>query len=135
MTLSQESKNKVSRNRKGKHAGEAHYRYGQTVAPEVREKIGATQRGKPKTPGRKVSEEGRAKIRTNIEAGRSHKHWLGRKHTEEAKAKMHKAVFCMNDGIMFPSLTAVLQHYSIKMPTLRRALLSGEPIKKGKLTG
>jgi group I intron endonuclease len=135
MTLSQESKDKVSRNRKGKHAGEKHYRYGQTVAPEVREKIGTKQRGKPKAPGRKVSEEGRAKIRANIEAGRSHKHWTGRKHTEEAKAKMQKAVFCMNDGIMFPSLTAVLQHYGIKMPTLRRALLSGEPIKKGKLTG
>jgi group I intron endonuclease len=135
MTLSQESKEKLSRNRKGKAAGENHYRYGQTVAPEVREKIGAAQRGKPKGPGRKVSEEGRAKIRANIEAGRSHKHWVGRKHTEEAKAKMNKAVFCKTDGIMFPSLTAVLQHYGIKMPTLRRALKSGEPIKKGKLIG
>jgi hypothetical protein len=101
----------------------------------VREKIGATQRGKPKAAGRKVSEEGRAKIRANIEAGRSHMHWLGRKHTEEAKAKMQKSVFVMPDGIMFPSLTAVLQHYGIKMPTLRRALLSGEPLKKGKLAG
>lgn len=135
MTLSQESKDKVSRNRKGKAAGENHYRYGQTVSSEVREKIGATQRGKLKAPGRKVSEEGRAKIRANIDAGRSHKHWVGRKHTEEAKAKMHKAVFCKNDGIMFPSLTAVLQHYGIKMPTLRRALTSGVPIKKGKLAG
>jgi group I intron endonuclease len=133
--MTEESKNKVSRNRKGKHAGEKHYRYGQTVAPEIREKIGAAQRDKPKAPGRKVSEEGRAKIRANIKAGRSHKHWAGRKHTEEAKAKMQKAVFCNTDGIMFPSLTAVLQHYGIKMPTLRRALLSGEPIKKGKLTG
>lgn len=135
VTLSQESKDKLSRNRKGKAAGENHYRYGQTLAPEIREKIGAKQRGKPKAAGRKVSEEGRAKIRANIEAGRSHKHWAGRKHTEEAKAKMHKAVFCKTDGIMFPSLTAVLQHYGIKMPTLRRALVSGEPIKKGKLMG
>lgn len=133
--MSQESKDKLSRNRKGKAAGENHYRYGKTLTPEVREKIGAKQRGKPKGPGRKVSEKGRAKIRANIEAGRSHKHWTGHKHTEEAKAKMHKAVFCKTDGIMFPSLTAVLQHYNIKMPTLRRALKSGEPIKKGKLTG
>lgn len=135
MTLSQESKDKVSRNRKGKHAGENHYRYGKTVSLEVKEKIGAAQRGKPKPPGRKVSEEGKAKIRANIEAGRSHMHWLGRKHTEEAKAKMQKAVFCKNDGIMFPSLTAVLKHYGIKMPTLRRALKSGDPITKGKLAG
>lgn len=129
------SKLKTSISRKGKAAGEKHYRYGQTVTAKVREKIGATQRGKPKGPGRKVSEEGRAKIRANIEAGRSHKHWLGRTHTEEAKAKMNKAVFCKTDGIMFPSLTAVLQHYGIQMPTLRRALKSGDPIKKGKLTG
>jgi group I intron endonuclease len=129
------SKLKTSISRKGKAAGENHYRYGQTVAPEVREKIGAKQRGKPKAPGRKVSEEGRAKIRANIEAGRSHKHWTGRKHTEGAKAKMQKPVFAMPDGIMFPSLTAVLEHYGIKMPTLRRALLSGQPLKKGRLAG
>lgn len=135
IVLSSGTKEKISISRKGKAAGEHHYRYGKTVAPEVREKISATQRGKPKAAGRKVSEEGRAKIRANIEAGRSHKHWLGRKHTEEAKAKMNKAVFCVTDGIMFPSLTAVLRHYNIKMPTLRRALVSGEPIKKGRLVG
>ena len=129
------AKQKTSRSRKGKAAGENHYRYGKTVSPEVREKIGATQRGKPKGPGRKVSEEGRAKIQANIEAGRSHKHWVGRKHTEEAKAKMHKAVFCHTDSILFPSLTLVLEYYQIKMPTLRRALASGNPIQKGKLAG
>lgn len=129
------TKAKTSASRKGKHAGAEHYRYGQTVSPDVKEKIGAAQRGKPKAPGRKVSEEGKAKIRANIEAGRSHKHWTGRKHTEEAKAKMSKAVFVMPDGLMFPSLTAVLQKYGIKMPTLRRALASGKPITKGKLAG
>lgn len=131
----EESKAKTSASRKGKAAGAEHYRYGQTVSPDVKEKIGAAQRGKPKAPGRKVSEEGKAKIRANIEAGRSHKHWTGRKHTEEAKAKMSKAVFVMPDGLMFPSLTAVLQKYGIKMPTLRRALASGKPITKGKLAG
>ena len=129
------TKKKTSDSRKGKHAGAEHYRYGKTVSPEIRAKIGAKQKGKPKAPGRKVSEEGRAKIRANIEAGRSHKHWTGRKHTEEAKAKMSKAVFVMPDGLMFPSLTAVLQKYQIKMPTLRRALVSGQPISKGPLKG
>lgn len=129
------TKAKVSAHRKGKHAGTAHYRYGKTVSAEVREKIGATQRGKPKTPGRKVSKEGKAKIRANIEAGRSHKHWVGKKHTEESKAKLSKAVFVMPDGLMFPSLTAVLKKYEIKMPTLRRALASGKPISKGRLAG
>lgn len=135
VVLSAEAKENISVGRKGKHAGPEHYRYGQTVSPEVRAKIGATQKGKPKAAGRKVSEEGRAKIRANIEAGRSHKHWAGRQHTEESKMKMSKPVFVMPDGLMFPSLTAVLQKYEIKMPTLRRALLSGKPIAKGKLKG
>jgi group I intron endonuclease len=135
IVLSVEAKANISKGRKGKAAGENHYRYGQTVSEEVRAKIGAAQKGKPKAPGRKVSEAGRAKIKANIEAGRSHKHWAGRKHTEEAKAKMSKAVFVMPDGLMFPSLTAVLERYQIKMPTLRRALASGKPITKGKLAG
>lgn len=135
VVLSAEAKANISAGRKGKHAGEAHYRYGQTVSAEVRAKIGAAQKGKPKAPGRKVTEEGRAKIRANIEAGRSHRHWVGKRHTEEAKAKMSKAVFVMPDGLMFPSLTAVLKKYQIKMPTLRRALVSGKPISKGKLKG
>lgn len=125
----------MSENRKGKTTGADHYRYGKQVAPEVRAKIGATQKGKPKAPGRTVSPEGRAKIRANIEAGRSHKHWVGRQHTEEAKAKMSKTVFVKPDGIMFPSLTLVLKYYGISMPTLNRALKSGKPIQKGRLAG
>lgn len=131
----EQSKAKVSASRKGKAAGEAHYRYGQTVSDEVRQKIGDTQRGKPKGPGRKVSEAGRAKIRANIEAGRSHMHWVGKKHTEEAKEKMRKKVLEQTSGQIFDSLTAVLTHYQMTMPTLRRALVSGKPITKGKFAG
>jgi group I intron endonuclease len=108
---------------------------GKERSAETKEKISQAQKGKPKAAGRKVSLEGRAKIRANIEAGRSHKHWLGRQHTEEAKAKMSKAVFVKPDGIMFPSLTLVLKYYDIKMPTLNRALKSGKPLMKGKLAG
>lgn len=131
----EESKLKTSLNRKGKTAGKNHYRYGKQVSPDVREKIGAAQRGKSKGTGRKVSEEGRAKIRANIEAGRSHMHWLGRKHTEEAKAKMSKPILVMPDNRVFPSLSAVLEHYGIFMPTLRRALKTGSPVQKGPLKG
>jgi group I intron endonuclease len=102
---------------------------------ETKEKISAAQKGKPKKIGRRVSEEGKAKIKANIKAGRSHKHWVGRKHTEEAKAKMRKTVFAKPDGIMFPSLTVALKYYGIKMPTLNRALKSGKPITRGKLAG
>lgn len=126
---------KLSENRKGKGAGEEHYRYGKTLSDEVKAKIGDAQRGKPKGPGRKVSPEGRAKIRANIEAGRSHMHWLGKKHTEESKLKMSKPVLSMPDNIVFPSCTATLEHYGLKMPTLTRALKTGKPISKGRLAG
>jgi group I intron endonuclease len=135
ITHTEASKAKVSASRKGKAAGEEHYRYGKIVSEEVRQKIGDTQRGKPKGPGRKVSEAGKAKIRANIEAGRSHMHWLGKTHTEEAKEKMRKKVLEQTSGQMFDSLTAVLTHYQMTMPTLRRALLSGKPISKGKFVG
>ena len=108
---------------------------GKERSDETKAKISAAQAGVAKATGRKVSEEGRDKIRANIEAGRSHRHWLGRKHTEEAKAKMSKTVFVKPDGILFPSLSAVLQYYGLKMPTLNRALKSGKPLQKGKLAG
>lgn len=108
---------------------------GQERSEETKAKISAAQVGVPKGPGRKVSEEGRAKIRANIEAGRSHMHWLGKNHTEEAKQKMRKKVLEQTSGQLFDSLTAVLAHYQMTMPTLRRALVSGKPIGKGKFTG
>lgn len=43
---------------------------GKTRSEETRQKIGDTQRGKPKAPGRKVSPEGLAKIQESIAAGR-----------------------------------------------------------------
>lgn len=50
--------------------GEKHYRYGKTLSEDIRKKIGDTQRGKKKKTGRTVSEEGKAKIRISVEAGR-----------------------------------------------------------------
>ena len=47
---SEESKARVSANRKGKHAGSEHYRFGQTVSEEVCKKIGDAQRGVEKGP-------------------------------------------------------------------------------------
>lgn len=129
--LSATAKTNISIGRKGKHGGANHYRYGQTVSPEVRARIGAKQKGKPKAPGRKVTEAGRAKIQVNIEAGRSHKHWVGRKHTEEAKAKMSKPIIELTSSKEFDSLSAALAYYGLKMPTLRRALLNDKPLAKG----
>jgi group I intron endonuclease len=61
----QASKDQLSANRKGKHAGADHYRYGQTVSPEMREKIGAAQRGVAKAP-RTFTPEGLERARENM---------------------------------------------------------------------
>ncbi len=123
-----------SERRKGIHAGEQHYRYGKTVSDETKKKIGDTQRGKPKAVGRKVSAEGMVKIKAAAEAGH-YDHWTGKKHTEEAKAKMSKRITCITDHKDFNSLTEALQHYDMTMPTLRRALLADKPITKGRFAG
>ena len=131
---SEETRAKIRAAIQGKIAsGKDHYRYGQTLSEEVRRKIGDTQRGKPKPP-RKISEEGMAKIRAAAAAGR-YSHMKGKKLSQEVREKMSRPVFAMPDGILFPSLTQVLLHYEIKMPTLRRALKSGKPISKGRLAG
>lgn len=132
-----ESKAKTSANRKGKAAGPDHYRYGKTVAPEVREKIGATQRGRPKGTGRRISEEGLARIRAAAAAGR-YSHWAGRQHTEEAKAKMSRAVIAIApDGtrVTYPSITALREALQMKAPTVNRALKTGKPLARGPKTG
>lgn len=136
-TLSEASKQQLSANRKGKHAGENHYRYGKTVSEEVRKKIGDTQRGKPKKPGRTVSEEGRAKIRAAAAAGH-YSHWEGKKHTEESKLKMSKAIYAiLPDGGRqdFDSITDARLKLEVHPPTLDRALKSGKPLAKGRLKG
>ena len=131
-THTEETKAKISASKK---ANPSPHWEGKERSEETRQKIGDTQRGKPKGPGRKVSEDGRAKIRANIEAGRSHMHWLGKTHTEESKEKMRKKVMEKTSGQIFDSLTATLEHYQMTMPTLRRALISGTPITKGKFCG
>lgn len=138
IVLSESAKANISAGRVGKHAGAEHYRYGQTVAPEVRAKIGASQRGKPKAAGRVVSEEGKAKIRANIEAGRSHKHWVGRTHTKEAKAKLSKAILAVTahgSEIHAASITHLRVSLGITATTINRALKSGQPLLKGKFAG
>ena len=129
IVLTSEVKDKISRNRAGKHAGEKHYRYGQTVSQEVRDKIGATQKGVAK-PER--TEEHRRNL---SEANKGNQNWLGKRHSEESKIKMRKRILETSTNTEFSSLSAALKHYTMAMPTLRRALLAGAPITKGRFTG
>lgn len=129
---------RMSESRKGKAAGPEHYRYGKTVSDETKAKISAAQKGVPKAPGRKVSEEGRAKIRANIEAGRSHKHWTNRQHTEESKLKMSRPVTATDptgNVSTYPSITALREALGLNPSTVNRAVKSGKPITRGKFIG
>lgn len=131
------SKAKVSASRTGKAAGEDHYRYGQTVSDEVRQKIGDTQRGKPKKPGRKVSEAGMAKIRAAAEAG-NYSHWEGRNHTEEAKEKMRRPVIAlMPDGTRreFKGIALAGEELGTPYQMLVRICRDKKPVARGKFAG
>jgi hypothetical protein len=99
---------------------------------ETRKRMSQALKGNQNAKGHVRSEEHRRKL---AEAQRGNKHWLGKTHTEEAKAKMSKRVLEITTNTEFPSLTAVLEHYGLKMPTLRRALKTGKPIAKGACKG
>lgn len=117
--------------------GEEHYRYGKTLSTEVRKKIGDTQRGKSKGVGRKVSEEGKAKIRAAAEAGH-YDHWLGRKHTEESRDKMGRSIIAIDpqgNERAYPTITKLREALGLTPPTVDRALKSGKALSKGKAVG
>ena len=134
-THSEETKAKISASKKANPVAPW---AGKQRSAETKAKISAAQAGKPKAPGRTISEEGRAKIRANIEAGRSHKHWLGRTHTKEAKAKMSKAVLATDpDGNTntYASITALREALDLSPPTVNRALKSGAALTRGPYKG
>jgi len=135
-THTDETKAKISANRVGKRAGAKHYRFGQTLAAAVRDKIGATQRGVKKGP-RTLSEEGRAKIRAAAAAGH-YTSFAGKQHTEEAKEKMSRRVTATSPGgtlTPYPSITALRAATGLLAPTVHRALKSGQPLAKGPYKG
>lgn len=95
---------------------------------ETRKRMSQALKGNQNAKGHLRTEEHRRRL---SEANKGNQNWLGRAHTEETKAKMSKRVLEVTTGVEFPSLTAALGHYGFKMPTLRRALLTGKPLTKG----
>lgn len=95
---------------------------------ETRKRMSQALKGNQNAKGHIRTEEHRRKL---SEANKGNQNWLGRSHTEEAKAKMSKRVLETTTNTEFASLTATLEHYGFKMPTLRRALKTGKPIAKG----
>tara|TARA_R110000868_G_C10812643_1_gene757971 strand:+ start:291 stop:1148 length:858 start_codon:yes stop_codon:yes gene_type:complete len=99
---------------------------------ETRRKMSEALKGNQCAKGHIRSEKHRRRL---SEANKGNQNWLGKQHSEESRLKMSKRVLEVSTNIEFPSLTAVLQHYGMTMPTLRRALVSGSSITKGKFTG
>ena len=99
---------------------------------ETRRKMSEALKGNQCAKGHIRSEEHRRKL---SEANKGNQNWLGKHHSEESRLKMSKGVVETTSGTKFPSLTAALQHYEMTMPTLRRALVSGKPIGKGRYAG
>lgn len=95
---------------------------------ETRKRMSQALKGNQNARGHVRTEEHRRKL---SEANKGNQHWLGKQHTAESKAKMSKRVLEITTSTEFPSLTAVLERYGFKMPTLRRALVTGKPIAKG----
>lgn len=95
---------------------------------ETRLRMSQALKGNQNAKGHVRTEEHRKKL---AEANKGNQNWLGKRHSEESKAKMSKRVLEVTTNTEFPSLSATLEHYGFKMPTLRRALLTGNPIAKG----
>ena len=95
---------------------------------ETRKRMSDALKGNQNAKGHIRTEIHRYKLSESL---KGNQHWLGKTHTSEAKAKMSKVVVEMTTDIEFPSLTAALAHYGLKMPTLRRALKSGKPLTRG----
>jgi group I intron endonuclease len=113
------------------------YWLGKERSEETKKKVGDSQRGKLKAPGRVISPEGMAKIRAAAEAGH-YSHWEGRKHTDESRMKMGKQVVALlPDGSVreFITMNAAAQELGVFLPTLIRACKGGKPVQKGKLSG
>jgi len=99
---------------------------------ETRRKMSESLKGNQNAKGHVRSEEHRRKL---AESARGNQNWLGRNHTAESREKMSKQIREVTTDTLFVSLSAALEHYGLKMPTLRRALKTGKPISKGPCEG
>lgn len=134
--MTEESKQKLSANRKGKHAGELHYRYGKTVSPEVRAKISATQAGRPNPrKGQKMSEKGRENVKAAVKRG-AESHFYGKRPANADD--LQRAIIAIRPDLTvdeFKSLAEMRDTLGVSIATIIRACKSGNPVTFGKMAG
>jgi group I intron endonuclease len=135
-TLSETSRQKISDNRTGKHAGENHYRYGKEVSAEVRAKISETQKGRPSPmKGKQMSEQGRANVAAAVKRGED-SHFYGKR--PASADDLQKAVTVRySDGRQetYPSLTYIRDTFGVSLATIIRACKSGRRVERNVFAG
>lgn len=135
-TLSAATKGKISRNRKGKHAGESHYRYGQTLSDDVRARISETQRGRESPmKGKAMSERGRANVSAAVKRG-ADSHFYGKRPSNADE--LQKAIVVQYPGgrrETYPSLSFIRETFGVSIATIIRACKSGRRVEKGAYAG
>ena len=135
-TLSESSRSQLSANRRGKHAGENHYRYGQELSADVRLKISETQKGRPnQMKGRKMSAEGRANVSAAVKRGAA-SHFYG-KRPVNADDLQRAVVARFPDGReeTFPSLTHIRDTFGVSIATTIRACKTRSRVERGVFAG
>lgn len=134
--MTEESKQKLSANRKGKHAGQHHYRYGKTLSEEIRAKISATQKGKANPrKGQPMSDRGRANVASAVKRGEE-SHFYG-KRPVNADDLQRAIIATLPDRSIreFKSLTEMRDTLGVSIATIIRACKSGNPVKCGAIAG
>lgn len=130
----EKSKIQMSVSRTGKCAGTQHYRYGQEVSAETRQKIGDTQRGVPKAPYI-MSAQGRANITAAVKRG-AESHFFGKRPTNaDDMQKAIRAIKRDRTEEIYPSLTIMRDTLGVSLATIIRACKSGKPVQHGACDG
>ena len=127
------------------HFGEKNSMWGKTfshteeakakIAKASRERIQSEEEKRKRREtmrGHEVPIETRAKISASLSGDKNP--WYGKKRPEHS-AKVSKPVQEVTSGRVFRSLTEALVELDLKMPTLRRALVSGKPLTRGPRKG
>lgn len=134
--LTDTAKQNISLGRKGKGAGEDHYRYGQEVSAEVRAKISETQKGRPSPmKGKQMSEHGRANVAAAVKRGPD-SHFYGKR--PASADDLQKAITVQySDGRRetYPSLTYIRDTFGVSLVTIIRACKSGQRVERNAFAG
>jgi group I intron endonuclease len=102
---------------------------------ETRAKMSAALKGNQSAKGYKRTDAEKEAIRART---LGNKHWLGKSHSEESKAKMGQAVRMISpegEITVYPRTTAIKEQLGIFLPTVQRSVRSGKPLAKGPYRG